>query len=78
MGCVNGHHKVRDNNGAGRGGAEGWGFHPWPTWFCLALSPSRPAPHNREDLLIPSPPLWALRNPTPPHKTLFFVNLSYN
>ena len=27
----------------GRGGAEGWGLHPRPAWFCLAPSPSRPA-----------------------------------
>ena len=27
----------------GRGGAEGWGIRPRPTWFCLAPSPPRPA-----------------------------------
>ena len=32
----------RDGNGAGRGGAERWGLHPHPAWFCLA--PSLPHP----------------------------------
>ena len=51
----------------GRGGAEGWGLRPHPTWFYLTPSPlrsapprpapPRPAPPDRENFLIPSPPL---------------------
>ena len=35
------YHESRDGNGAGR--AEGWDLRSRPVWFCLALSPSRPA-----------------------------------
>ena len=46
----------------GRGGAEGWGLRPRPTWIFLA----------------PSPPLKAPQSPAPPRKTLFLVNIPYN
>ena len=67
----------------GRGGAKGWGIRPHPTWFYLAPSPPhtappRPAPHDRENFLTPSPSLRALQRPVSPHKTLLFVNLPYN
>ena len=29
---------ARDGNGAGWGGAKGWGLCPYLAWFCLALS----------------------------------------
>ena len=62
----------------GRGGAgpEDGVFVPAPHDFVL-LYP-RPAPHDEKNFLTPSPALRASRRPTPPHKTLLFVNLPYN
>ena len=62
----------------GQGGAKGWGFRLCPARFCLAPSLPHPAPHDKENFLIPSPPLGALRSPAPPCKTLLFVNFPYN
>ena len=60
----------------GRGGAEGWVFVLASHGFVLPHP--RSAPHDGENFLTSSPPLGALRSPTPPHKTLLFVNLLYN
>ena len=49
----------------GRCEFEGWGLCP------------RPASHDGENFLAPSPPLGAPQSPAPPRKILFFVNLSY-
>ena len=42
------------------------------------LPHSYPALHDKENFFTPSLPLGALWSLTPPCKTLFFVNLSYN
>ena len=56
---------------AGRGGAKGWGLRPRPAWFFLAPSQPCPALHDRENFLIPSPPLGG---PAPPHPVkLYFL-----
>ena len=57
----------------GWGSVEGWGLCPCPTWYCLAPSPPRPAPHDGENFLTPSLPLRALQSLAPPRKTLLFL-----
>ena len=54
----------------GRGGAEGWGLHPRPAWFCLAPSPPRMtgktfSPHPR--------PLGPREAPPHPVKLYFLL-----
>ena len=66
----------RDDNGAWRG--RRMRSSSRPLWFYLAPSPPRPAQHDGENFLTPSPPLEAPRNHAPPHKVLLFVNLPYN
>ena len=34
--------RIREGNGVGRDGVQGWGLRPRPTWFCL--TPSLPHP----------------------------------
>ena len=63
----------------GRGRAEGWDLHPRPAW--IFLTPSRPAPHVRENFLPHTRPLRPREDPRSPTlhlKTLFFVNFPYN
>ena len=56
----------------GWGGFEGWGLRPRPHGFVLPHP--RPALHDKQNFLAPSPPLWALRSLAPPCKTLLLVN----
>ena len=51
-------------------------FVPAPHGFFLPHP--RPAPHDGEYFLTPSPPLGAPRSLALPRKTLLFVNLPYN
>ena len=63
---------TRDGNGAGRGGAKGWGIRPCPAWFCLAPSSSRL--HDGENFLTPSPPLGGPWSPALPYPVkLYFL-----
>ena len=57
----------------GQGGSEGWGLAPAPHDFVLPYP--HPALHDGKFFFAPSPPLWALRSPTPPRKILLLVNL---
>ena len=70
------HKAIRDGNGAGQGGAEGWDLRPRPAWIFLA--PSLPRPAWQVKFLTPSPPLKAPRSPALPRKTLFLINFPYN
>ena len=60
----------------GRAGPKDEVFIPAPHGFILPHPCS--APHDGENFLFLSSPLGALRNLTPPSKTLLFVNLPYN
>ena len=59
----------------GQSRSERCSLHPRPTWFYFTPSPPRPAPHDKENLLAPSPPLGAPRSPALPRKTLLLVYL---
>ena len=61
----------RDGNGVGRGRRLGSSFLPPMVLSCLI-----PASHDEENFLTPSPPLGTPQ--ASPHKTLLFVNLSYD
>ena len=63
----------RDGNAAGGGRKMGSSFPPR-----MVLSYPIPTQHDGENFLTPSLPLGAPQSPTPPRKTLLFVNLSYN
>ena len=64
---------VHQGMAIGWGRSKGWGLRPAPHYFVL-LHPL-PAPHDGKIFLTLSLPLGALQSPTPPCKTLLFVNL---
>ena len=61
-----------------RGKSKGQGLHPHPTRFCLAPSPAQPRMTRKISCPIPAPQGPVKPHPTPPRKTLFFVNFPYN
>ena len=69
---------LRDGNGERWGQRMGSSSPPHMVLSCPISTPHRPAPHDRENFLTPSPSLRALQRPASPHKTLLFVNLPYN
>ena len=66
----------RDDNEVGRVGPKNRVFVPALHGFIVPHF--HPAQHNGENFLTTSPPFGAPRNPVPPRKTLFYVNLPYN
>ena len=60
----------------GKVGPKDGVFVPVPHSFVLRHP--RPALHDGENFLTPSPPLGALQSPASSRKTLLFVNLPYN
>ena len=69
---------ARDENGAGRGGAEGGVFVPAPHGFILFHLHLALPRMTGKTFLTPSLPLGASQSPVPPRKTLLFINLPYN
>ena len=59
----------------GRGGVKDGVFVPAPHGIVLPYP--RPAPHDGENFLTPSPPLGAPQSPAPPHKTLLKIKTKF-